>query len=186
MLRIEPRRAAATRVARTGTAVTGLLVAVVLAGCGAGQVSQVATQEPAVNGTAGNVGTIALRNVHLQAVETGDALEPGSEVPLIFAAVNSSPDTGDRLVGITSDIGTVTVIGKTAVPAAGLLTVGVPDGVTELSEVEAAEAADATVELTKPIRNGLTYDFTFTFEKAGVKTLAVPISAGDAPRREGH
>ena len=56
---------------------------------------------------------------------------------------------------------------------------------TELSEVEAADAADASVALTKPIRNGLTYEFTFKFEKAGEKTLAVPISAGDAPRQEG-
>ena len=60
-----------------------------------------------------------------------------------------------------------------------------PDGVTELSSVEAANGADASVALTKPIRNGLTYNFTFTFEKAGQKTLAVPISAGNAPRQEG-
>ena len=179
MLRFDTRRAALTRV---GLAVGGLLVASALAGCGAGQVSQVATQEPAVNGTTGNVGPIALRNVHIQAVESGDALEPGSDVELIFAAANSSPDVNDRLVGITSDVGTVTVTGNTALPASGLLTVGSPDGVTELSAVEAADAADAAVALTKPIRNGLTYDFTFTFEKAGKATLSVPISAGNAPR----
>ena len=38
--------------------------------------------------------------------------------------------------------------------------------------------------LSKPITNGLTYDFTFTFEKAGETTIEVPISAGEAPRRE--
>ncbi len=130
MLRFDTRQPATTRV---GLAVGGLLVASALAGCGAGQVSQVATQEPAVNGTTGNVGPIALRNVHIQAVESGDALEPGSDVELIFAAANSSPDVNDRLVGITSDVGTVTVTGNTALPASGLLTVGSPDGVTELS-----------------------------------------------------
>ena len=183
MLRFDTRQPATTRV---GLAVGGLLVASALAGCGAGQVSQVATQEPAVNGTTGNVGPIALRNVHIQAVESGDALEPGSDVELIFAAANSSPDVNDRLVGITSDVGTVTVTGNTAVPASGLLTVGSPDGVTELSAIEAADAADAAVALTKPIRNGLTYDFTFTFEKAGKATLSVPISAGNAARQDGH
>ena len=76
--------------------------------------------------------------------------------------------------------------GNTALPASGLLTVGSPDGVTELSAVEAADAADAAVALTKPIRNGLTYDFTFTFEKAGKATLSVPISAGNAARQDGH
>lgn len=37
------------------------------------------------------------------------------------------------------------------------------------------------MELSKPVTNGLTYDFTFTFEKAGETTVAVPISAGEAP-----
>lgn len=182
MFSIDTRRAAA----RLGLATAGLVVATALAGCGAGQVSQVATQEPAVNGTLGSVGPIALRNVHIQAVETGDALEPGSDVELIFAAANNSADVNDRLVGITTDVGTVTLTGDTAIPANGMLAVGVPDGLTALSKVEHATGADATVSLTKPIRNGLTYDFTFMFEKAGEKTLAVPISAGNAPRQEAH
>lgn len=181
MVSMDSRRTAA----RIGLAAAGLVVAATLAGCGAGQVSQVATQEPAVNGTLGNLGPIALRNVHIQAVETGDALEPGSDVPLILAVANSSPDVNDRLVGITTDVGEVTLTGNTEVPAQGLLAVGVPDGAAELSSVEAATAAGASVALTKPIRNGLTYNFTFTFEKAGQKTLAVPISAGNAPRQEG-
>ncbi len=181
MVSMDSRRTAA----RIGLAAAGLVVAATLAGCGAGQVSQVATQEPAVNGTLGNLGPIALRNVHIQAVETGDALEPGSDVALLLAVANSSPDVNDRLVGITTDVGEVTLTGNTEVPAQGLLAVGVPDGAAELSSVEAATAAGASVALTKPIRNGLTYNFTFTFEKAGQKTLAVPISAGNAPRQEG-
>jgi hypothetical protein len=35
--------------------------------------------------------------------------------------------------------------------------------------------------LAKPITNGLTYPFTFTFEKAGQASVMVPISAGMAP-----
>jgi len=31
---------------------------------------------------------------------------------------------------------------------------------------------------------GATYKFTFDFEKAGETTVAVPISAGEAPQRE--
>ena len=182
MLRIDSRRAATSRI---GLAVAGIAAAAALVGCGAGQVSQVATQEPAVNGTVGGVGQIALRNVHIQAVGTGDALKPGSDVALIFTAANNSPLAGDRLAGITSDIGTVTVTGNAAVPANGMLAVGSPDGV-ELSAVESADAANATVALTKPIHNGLTYDFTFTFDKAGQTTVSVPISAGNAPRQGAH
>jgi hypothetical protein len=177
----DPRRAPATRV---GLAVGGLLVATALAGCGAGQISQTATQEPAVNGTSGTVNNITLRNVHIQAVQAGDALEPGSAVPLMFVASNLSPDSPDQLLGITSDVGSVAVSGNAAVPPGGVLVVGAADGVTPLGSVENADAANASVSLTKPIRNGLTYNFTFTFAKAGDTTLSVPISAGGSPRQE--
>jgi hypothetical protein len=175
----DTRRAPATRV---GLAVGGLLVAAALTGCGAGQISQTANQEPAVNGTTGTVKNITLRNVHLQALEAGDALEPGRAVPLMFVASNLSPDSPDQLLGITSDIGSVSITGNAAVPPGGVLVVGTPDAVTPLGSVEGADAADASVSLTKPIRNGLTYQFTFTFAKAGDTTLSVPISAAGAPR----
>lgn len=161
------------------------LAASVLSGCSAGQVSQTATQEPAVNGTSANAGDIALRNVHLLATQSSDYIQPGREVDLIFVAANSSADVDDKLISITSDIGDVTVSGDTAVPATGVLVVGTPDGqLTPLESVEAADSAEAKVELSKPITNGLTYDFTFNFEKAGATTVGVPISAGEAPRRE--
>ena len=100
-------------------------------------------------------------------------------------AANASPDAADKLVSITSDIGNVRLTGDAAVPVNGVLVVGDsrrPD--QPLESVEAADTAEATVALTKPITNGLTYDFTFTFEKAGETTIEVPISAGEAPRRE--
>jgi copper(I)-binding protein len=161
-----------------------LAAAVALSGCGAGQVSQMATQEPAVNGTNGNVGTIALRNIHLRAVQTTDYVRPGRDVELIFTAVNNSPDVNDKLVSITSDIGKVSLSGDTSVPADGVLVVGQPDGQTAaLESAEATEGAKAAVALSKPITNGLTYNFKFTFEKSGETTVTVPISAGEAPRR---
>ena len=121
----------------------GLAAAVVLSGCSAGQVSQTATQEPAVNGTSANIGKIALRNVHLRVTQTTDYVQPGSDVELIFVASNDSPDVNDKLVSITSDVGTVSLTGDTAVPAAGTLVVGTPDGqTTALESVETAEAAE--------------------------------------------
>jgi hypothetical protein len=166
-------------------AACGLAAAVVLSGCGAGQVSQTATQEPAVNGTSANIGKIAVRNVHLRVDQTTDYVQPGSEVALIFTASNDSPDINDKLLSVTSDVGTVSLTGNTALPANGTLVVGAPDGqITALESVETAEAAEAAVQLSKPITNGLTYNFTFKFEKAGEGTFAVPISAGESPRRE--
>jgi copper(I)-binding protein len=179
--RFKPRTSAVA----AGLAVCGLAATVALSGCSAGQVSQMATQEPAVNGTSSNVGPISLRNVHLRAAQTADYVQPGRDVELLFVAVSSSPDVNDKLVSITSDVGTVTLTGDTSVPANGVLAVGEPDGqIAPLESVERADGAKAAVALSKPITNGLTYNFTFDFEKAGETTVAVPISAGETPRRE--
>ena len=169
--------------ASAGLAACGLTAAV-LTGCSAGQVSQTATQEPAVNGVNAQSGAIALRNVHLQAVQTGDYLKPGRTVELVFAAVNTSADVNDKLLGITSDVGSVSITGDLAIPANSALIVGSADRTTEASPLASTEDAKAEVTLSQPITNGLTYGFTFTFDKAGEAKIQVPISAGAAPRQE--
>jgi copper(I)-binding protein len=157
---------------------------VTLTGCGAGQDSQTASQQAAVNGTSAGVGTVELRNVHLRAPQTGDYVRPGADAELLFVAINGAPATGDRLVSVTSDIGTVALTGQTTLAPAGTLVVGTPDlQPSPLDATEAAATGEAQVALTKPITNGLLYPFTFTFEKAGSQTVQVPISAGETPRR---
>ncbi|KAA0097503.1 hypothetical protein CIW49_16625 [Mycolicibacterium sp. P1-18] len=178
-----------SRTSVVGLAACGLSAAIVLSGCGAGQISQTATQMPAVNGTLAWVGDptsgIALRNVHLRAPQTADYVRPGDEAELIFVAVNESAENGDKLVSITSDVGTVSVSGDAQVPAGGTLVVGTPDGTpSALDATEGANTVEATVRLSKPITNGLNYPFTFTFERNGQTQVNVPISAGEAPRRE--
>ena len=96
--------------ASAGLAACGLIIT----GCSSGQISQTADQESAVNGSTANVKNIALRNVHLQAVQTGDYLKPGRTVELVFAAVNTSADVNDKLLGITSDVGSVSITGDLA------------------------------------------------------------------------
>jgi hypothetical protein len=162
-------------------AVVGLvaLFAALLSGCGAGQISQMATQEPAVNGNKVTLNNVALRDVRMQAVQTGDFLQPGRTVDLVGVAVNQSPDVADRLISITSDVGAVTIGGDGRLPAGGMLFIGTPDGQKVApGPLESNNAVKATVALAKPISNGLTYSFTFNFEKAGQATLLVPISAG--------
>jgi hypothetical protein len=159
------------------------LIAAVLSSCGAGQISQMATQEPAVNGNKVTVNNVALRDIRMQAVQTGDYLQPGRTVDLVLVAVNQSPDVADRLVGVTSDIGTVTVSGDARLPAAGMLFIGTPEGAKVApGPIGSSNAARATVTLAKPISNGLTYNFTFNFEKAGQASVMVPISAGLGPQ----
>ncbi|MDR3664616.1 MAG: hypothetical protein P4L86_30230 [Mycobacterium sp.] len=178
-----------TSAVTSGLAACGLAAAVTLTGCGAGQVSQTALQMPAVNGTNATIdngsGGVDLRNVYLRAPQTRDFVKPGSMVELLFVATNRSPDKADKLLGISSDSGEVLLNGGTTVPASGVLLVGTPDGQKQsLPRSEDANTSMAMVALTKPISNGLNYDFTFKFQNAGEKTISVPISAGEAPRRD--
>jgi copper(I)-binding protein len=166
-----------------GLAAGGLAVVVTLAGCSAGQVAQTAMQQPAINGTGAAVGNIELRNVHLRAAQSSDYVRPGDPVELLFVAANDSAAEGDRLVSITSDVGSVALVGDAVVKPGGTLVVGTPDLQTSpLDAIEGAGTAEAAVVLTKPISNGLTYPFTFTFERAGQQTVEVPISAGEGSR----
>jgi hypothetical protein len=161
-------------IASAGLAACGLI----LTGCGAGQISQTADQQSAVNGATANIANIALRNVHIQAMQTGDAIKPGQAVELIFAAANISPDVNDKLVSISSDVGSVALTGDTSIPAGSSLIVGTADGQAEATPMGSAKPAKAEVTLSQPITNGLTYGFTFNFEKAGQAEVKVPISAG--------
>jgi copper(I)-binding protein len=162
------------------------LAVVALSGCGTGQISQTAAQEPAVNGNRLTLNNVALRDIRIQAAQTGDFLQPGKTVDLVLVAINNSPDVNDRLTGITSEIGNVTVSGDAKLPAGKSLIIGTPDGqVVAPGPAEGNGAAKATVNLTKPITNGLTYQFTFKFEKAGEGSVQVPISAGMPQMHEG-
>jgi copper(I)-binding protein len=161
----------------------GLIGAVALTGCSAGQLSQTASQESAVDGNHAVINNVALRNVRIQAQQNTDFLRPGQTVDLVLVVVNQSPDVTDKLVGISTDIGTVTVTGDPTLPAGGTLFVGTPHGQNRkaVDAVEAADSVRATVALSTQITNGPNYNFTFNFEKAGSVTLAVPISAPEGP-----
>lgn len=168
-----------------GLAASAVIGAVALSGCGAGQLSQTAMQQSAVDGNQAVVKNVALRNVHIRALQTGDYLHPGDTVDLVLVAVNQSPDITDKLVGITTDIGKVTVTGDPTLHASGVLFVGAPDSQSKKADdvIENADTVKATIALSKPITNGPNYDFTFDFEKAGSVSVSVPISAPEGSNR---
>jgi copper(I)-binding protein len=183
--RIKSRSSAVTM----GLAACSLALVTALSGCSAGQLTQTSVQEPGINGTRAIAGDatsgIALRNIHVRATQSADYVQPGTDVELLFVAVNESAKDKDRLVSITSKVGTVAVTGDASIPAGGVLVVGTPDGQpSPLDATEAAKTVEAKIALAEPISNGLTYDFTFTFERSGAVTVTVPISAGEAPRRQ--
>lgn len=53
-----------------------------------------------------------------------------------------------------------------------------PEAKPQASSDPAIKHGKAQLTLTKDLADGLTYRFTFTFEKAGEVTVAVPIDAG--------
>jgi hypothetical protein len=170
-----PRRSAKL----AGLAASAVIGAVALSGCGAGQLSQTAMQQSAVDGNQAVVKNVALRNVRIQALQTGDYLHPGDTVDLVLVAVNQSPDITDKLVGITTDIGKVTVTGDPTLHPSGVLFVGAQNGQPKKADdaIENADTVKATIALSQPITNGPNYDVTFNFEKAGSVSVQVPISA---------
>jgi hypothetical protein len=163
-------------------AASAVIGAGAIASCSAGQVSQTAMQQSAVDGNQAVINNVALRNVRIQALQTGDFLRPGTTVDLVLVAVNQSPDITDKLVGITTDIGKVTVTGDPTLRPSGVLFVGTQNGQSKKSDsaVENGDSVKATVALSKPITNGPIYDFTFNFEKAGSVSVGVPISAPES------
>ncbi|HEX7322364.1 MAG TPA: hypothetical protein VF299_05420 [Mycobacterium sp.] len=166
----------------------GVATAATLAGCSTGQIAQTTDQAPAVNGTQGVIGQVALRDVRIQAAQSGAFIEPGQTVDLVFVASNQSTDTDDELTGISTNVGKVSLTGGKQLRAGGVLIVGTPAGedlvsptvLKELRKIEQTDTATASVTLDKPITNGLTYNFTFNFKESGPIGLAVPIAAGVA------
>ena len=75
-----------------------------LSACGAGQISQTATQVAAINGNQATSGDIALRNVHVVYPNSEEfSIEPGGDAELAFTAVNLSESKSDRLKSIKTD-----------------------------------------------------------------------------------
>jgi copper(I)-binding protein len=102
---------------RLGVVVPGAvglgLAAVLLTGCGSGQITQTDTQTAAVNGGSGTVGPMAVRDAELAYPSASDGTyPPGSSAELIVTIVNAG-QTQDTLTGVSSPAVTgVTVDGS--------------------------------------------------------------------------
>ncbi|MEU0542431.1 hypothetical protein [Nocardia sp. NPDC005978] len=177
--------------------------ALVLTGCGAGQVSQTADQVAAVNGNAAEVGKIALRDVRFllpQSEEYQNA--KGGKAVLAFSAANLGEYEPDELVSITTDIGQVKVNGKAEIKPQATLVADLPNksaakaddhgagGHDDSHAAPATTAAEKTADpdadpllievtgLTKDVTPGLTYQITMNFKRNGTVAINVPVDAG--------
>ncbi|MEV6772713.1 hypothetical protein AB0N05_29155 [Nocardia sp. NPDC051030] len=199
----------ASKARRRAVTVAALAAGAMLAlsGCGAGQISQTATQVAAVNGNSANVGKVALRDVRFllpQSEEYNNA--KGGKAVLAFSAINLGEAKSDELVSITSDLGSVKIDGKAEIKPQTTLVAGYakkgeakPEaaaghdqhGASAEPATEKAADPDANpllIEidgLSKDVTPGLTYPVTFNFKDAGTVVVNVPVDAGPGnPRQE--
>ncbi|WP_206785412.1 hypothetical protein [Amycolatopsis sp. MtRt-6] len=123
-----------------GAGVLALGAALVLAGCGAGQITQTDSQQPAVNGTHAQVKTIDLRNAAVQYPTSGPGYAAGATPALTLTIVNRGAQD-DSLVSVTTeDGGQATIDGSRTVVAMHSLVIGPDDAVESTNEVQSTGA----------------------------------------------
>lgn len=133
-----------------GAGVLAVGAALVLAGCGAGQITQTATQQAAVNGTHAQVKNIALRDAAVQYPTSGPGYPAGATPALTLTIVNQDA-RDDALVAVTTeDGGQATISGSKAIVAAHSLVIGPDDAVESTNEVQQTTAAPSSSASATP------------------------------------
>lgn len=171
---------------------SGLLIGTTA--CGAGQIAQTADQAPAINGNEIDAGPLALRDVHIVFPKDGSTEEfvNGGPLEMAFLIANGSPDTADKLEGISfaDGSGSVEIEGKTDIGPNKSLRAGTPALLLTVSaQPEDPSEERITVTVTgapNKITPGLTIPMVFDFEKAGETTISVPVDAGAILPRQDH
>lgn len=181
---VQSRSGSARRITTAAiAAAAGLAIALGTAGCSAGQVSQTANQQPAVNGANVTHGHLDLRDVQIvYPMENTEAtFADGGPFQIAFKIANDSPVNTYRLVSITAEQGSISVPDNTTIAPGRALRAGNPSGLlnpdTTVNDDEqriAIEFTDAPASVTP----GLNTDLTFTFERVG--------GTGDASETEGQ
>jgi hypothetical protein len=151
-----------------------------LTGCGAGAVSQTASQASGVNGAIAQVGNILVRNASIDfppnaPANAGAVYQPGGAAPLSMTVVNvgASPD---KLLAVTSPVaGTGQITGDATIPPGSTVTVGNNTG-TDSQALAGRTISIKLAGLVGPVRSGLTYPVSLRFQNAGVLNVDVPVA----------
>lgn len=166
----------------TRATLLGAVCVLTLSGCGAGQQAQTANQVTASGGSAASVGSLMVRDAQFawsDPVPGGAVYPAGSDAALQVSIVNEkSPglDDGDRLVAVTSPVATGgRIVGEARIPDGQVLTAGYDQPVASIDLPGTRSVDIALLDLTTPLRAGLTYPVVFTFEYAGDVRLEVGV-----------
>ncbi|HMS76669.1 hypothetical protein [Gordonia sp. (in: high G+C Gram-positive bacteria)] len=187
----------------------GLAIALGTSACGAGQVSQTTSQEPAVNGGSAKLGALLIRDVtFVWPTDAEASAEAGGPYDIAFLISNESATVADKLVAVTPTRGTVTITGDATINPGKALQAGEFPGLAEDTtktsapssaapsasasatsepESEAGDSDHLKVTLTgagDTVRVGVSTQLTFKFEKAGEVRVQVPLNAGPDLERQ--
>ncbi|MEJ7702840.1 MAG: hypothetical protein WKF47_03890 [Geodermatophilaceae bacterium] len=142
-------------------------VVVALTSCGAGQITQTASQVSTVGGSAADVGDIALRDITLEYPD-GGTHEQGDDVRLEFVAVNTGALAADSLLSVSSSAFEGEAGNDSTLP------IELPPG-TDVSFTGDGEVVELT-GLSEQLLPTMRVAVTFTFETAGEVTAMVPVA----------
>jgi hypothetical protein len=153
-----------------------LALGLALAGCGAGQESQTASQLGPGNGAVGDAGhTIALRDVWIPYPADHRDYPSGANVPVVATIVNHGQDV-DELLAVSSPAASQALVdGAVRLPPGRNVTSAADP--MELRSPLVAGALRITLTTNRALRVGLDTPVTFRFSKAGAVTLQVPMVA---------
>jgi copper(I)-binding protein len=170
-------------------ALTIALVVIASAGCGAGQRAQTADQITGTGGAYGQTGDISVLDAQFVfdgPIAGDEVYRRGADAPLQLTIVNEGA-ADDRFVGVSSPVAaSARITGDPRIPGGQALTAGYVEPVASVETRDARAIEITLVGLTEPVRAGLSYPVTFTFEDAGNLTLSLPVENPDVlpPRSE--
>jgi copper(I)-binding protein len=168
------------RALRAATMGALLLSPVVLSACGAGQVTQTATQDRDKTGGQAKVAGITLREVTI-AYPRGGAYDPGDSAPLRMAIVNSTAQS-DTLTGIEGKgFASAQLSGarpeNTAAGTTAPDSIEIPAGETVF--VGRGSVRAELMNLTDTLTTGEQIPIVLTFENAGEVTVPALVANPD-------
>lgn len=164
---------------RPALMISTVLALLVLAGCGSFD-----AQLTAPGGADDATGTIVVRDARFSAStpRAGDqAYAAGQDAPLTLTIVNTG-DATDRLVSVSSPVASGGSVDGDPQILGGFALVSGYDQVATAQTLPATVSAQvALTGLREPLRAGLTYPVTFTFERSGAIVAQVPVGNPDVP-----
>ena len=168
-----------------GSTVLALGAALVLAGCGAGQLTQTSSQEPAVNGAYAQAGTVFIRDAMLQYPPNKKAYTQGSTAALKLTIVNTGA-TDDELVAVATDAaGSVDIQGSKLVVARNSLVVSPSEqtgatGEDSVSVTPSTTTSSPTTSASSPTSTSSSKSSTTTSSSVTTSPSA-PATTSSAP-----